>query len=114
VRLRPDEPLRPEWVRLLEARYPGSTVVPVGRAALGLMALLQSWRSTRPACKVAVSGAVCHEVILAVLEAGCEPLFCDVDVANGLVPESEWARARKLGAEVAVVVHLYGNPVVRS
>jgi hypothetical protein len=110
VRLRPDEPLRPEWVRLLEARYPGSTVVPVGRAALGLMALLQSWRSTRPACKVAVSGAVCHEVILAVLEAGCEPLFCDVDVANGLVPESEWARARKLGAEVAVVVHLYGNP----
>jgi hypothetical protein len=48
--------------------------------------------------------------VVAVLAAGCEPLFCDVDVTDGLVKESEWMRARSLGAEVAVVVHLYGNP----
>jgi hypothetical protein len=47
---------------------------------------------------------------VAVLAAGCEPLFCDVDVADGLVKESEWVRARSLGADVAIVVHLYGNP----
>jgi len=48
--------------------------------------------------------------LLAVLVAGCEPVFCDVDAADGLVPDSEWARARILGADVAIVAHLYGNP----
>jgi len=48
--------------------------------------------------------------LLAVLVAGCEPVFCDVDAADGLVPDSEWARARTSGADVAIVAHLYGNP----
>jgi dTDP-4-amino-4,6-dideoxygalactose transaminase len=59
---------------------------------------------------VALPGAMCHDVVVAVLAAGCEPVFCDIDVVDGLVKESEWARARSLGAEVAIVVHLYGNP----
>ena len=57
-----------------------------------------------------LSGAVCHDVVVAVLAAGCEPVFCDVDVSDGLVTEAEWIRARSLGADVAIVVHLYGNP----
>jgi hypothetical protein len=47
---------------------------------------------------------------VAVLAAQCEPIFCDVDPTDGLVTESEWSRARSLGAEVAIVAHLYGNP----
>jgi dTDP-4-amino-4,6-dideoxygalactose transaminase len=58
---------------------------------------------------VALPGAVCPDVLLAVMAAECEPLFCDVDVTDGLVPEREWVRARSAGAEVAIVVHLYGN-----
>jgi hypothetical protein len=84
--------------------------VRVGRGALGLMAALRCWPRRKDACRVAVSGAVCHDVVVAILAAGCEPFFCDVDPADGLVTEAEWRRARSLGADVAIVVHLYGNP----
>jgi len=50
-------------------------------------------------------------VLLAVLAAGAEPFFCDVDESTGLVTDTEWARARASGANVALVVHLYGNPL---
>lgn len=59
---------------------------------------------------MALPSAVCHEVVVAVLAARCEPVFCDVDPSDGLVQDSEWSRARSLGADVAIVVHLYGNP----
>ena len=85
--------------------------MPVSRAALGLRVLLEQWREEHGAARVALSAAVCHEVVLAVLAAGCEILFCDVDPGDGLVPEKEWARARSSGADVALVIHLYGNPV---
>jgi len=84
-------------------------VLSVGRAALGLAAVLRCWTRDRAARRVAVQAAVCHEVILAILAAGCEPVFCDIDPAVGLTLESEWARARALGADIALVVHLYGN-----
>ena len=47
---------------------------------------------------------------MAVLAARCEPIFCDVDPADGLVMQAEWSRARALGANAAIAVHLYGNP----
>jgi len=93
----------------LEQMFPGERAILVGRAAFGLVAALTAWRGGRPNCRVAMPAAICHEVLLAVLAAGCEPVFCDIDVADGLVPETEWTRARALGAEVAIVVHLYGN-----
>jgi hypothetical protein len=92
-----------EWFRVERA-------VLVGRAALGLRAALGVWYARRPGSRVALPGAICPEVLLAVLAAGCEPIFCDVDVADGLVPDAEWARARTLGADAAIVTHLYGNP----
>jgi len=97
-------------MRVLEARFSVPRAIPASRAALGLLAVLQCWRHRRGSSRVALPGAVCQEVVLAVLAAGCEPVFCDVDVADGLVTENEWQRARALGADVAIVVHLYGNP----
>lgn len=87
----------------------GLSVVPVSRAALGLIAVLRSWKREIDECVVAMPAAVCHDLVAAVLEAGGRPFFCDVNPANGLVPESEWVRARQAGASVALVVHLYGN-----
>lgn len=99
-----------ELAGALEARFNVAHAIPVSRAALGLVAVLRCWRQAHAACGVAVGGAVCHEVVLAVLAAGCEPVFCDVEPLDGLVPEAEWVKARSRGAKVALMVHLYGNP----
>lgn len=97
-------------MRALEERFAVRRAIPASRAALGLLAVLEHWRGNRQDCRVALPGAICHEVVLAVMAAGCEPIFCDVDVADGLVKAAEWKKARAAGAEVAIVVHLYGNP----
>jgi hypothetical protein len=93
----------------LESTFGVARAISVNRAALGLVAVLRCWRRQHPQCRVAVSAAVCHDVIVAIQAAGCEIVFCDIDVATGLVGEREWRRARASGADVAVVVHLYGN-----
>jgi hypothetical protein len=108
--LRIEEPFPEQLRRVLEHRFGVARAVQVGRAALGLEVVLRSWRKQRKVCRVALPGAICHEVVVAVLAADCEPIFCDVNPADGLVPESEWLRARSLGADVALIVHLYGNP----
>src|SRR5579859_649547 len=91
--------------RNLEAEYGAAQALPAGRAALGLIAVLEAWKGSGN--RVALPAAVCHQVVSAVLAAGCEPFFCDVDPSDGLVPEQEWQRARAAGASVALVVHLY-------
>ncbi|MSP73684.1 MAG: DegT/DnrJ/EryC1/StrS aminotransferase family protein, partial [Myxococcales bacterium] len=88
-------------------------VVPVGRASLGIAAVLLAFRG-QGTLKVAVSAAVCQDVIAAVLLAGASPLLCDVELETGLVPSSEWIRARAAGARAAIVVHLYGNAAETS
>jgi dTDP-4-amino-4,6-dideoxygalactose transaminase len=105
-----EAPPRGALAGALERQFGVERAVPVGRAALGLSVVLDHWRERRGGCRVALPGAICHEVVVAVLAAKCEPIFCDVDPADGLVTESEWWRARSLGADVAIVVHLYGNP----
>ncbi|NTV11157.1 MAG: DegT/DnrJ/EryC1/StrS aminotransferase family protein, partial [Zoogloea sp.] len=97
--------------RKLECDFGAARALPAGRAALGLMAVLRCWTGQGNSRRVALPASVCHDVVAAVLGAGCEPLFCDVSPTDGNVPEAEWARARGAGAAVAVVVHLYGNPV---
>lgn len=94
----------------LESTFEASRAVIVNRCALGLVAVLRCWRHARPKGRVAVGGAICHDVVVAVRAAGCDIVFCDVDIETGLVTQSEWERARAAGADVAVVVHLYGNP----
>ena len=94
---------------ILEMHGGSAQVVPVGRAALGLIAALRAFKTKHGACLVAMPGAVCHDVLVAVMEAGHRPFFCDVNPEDGLVPQSEWVRARELGSSIAIVVHLYGN-----
>ena len=81
-------------------------IVPAGRGSLGICAALRAWDKTGI---VAVSSAVCQDVIAAILMADWVPFFCDVDPSTGLTKQTEWARAREVGAKAAIVVHLYGN-----
>lgn len=100
--------------RRLESDFDVARAIPAARAALGLMAVLKSWVEAGNAGRVAMSASVCHDVVAAVLGAGCEPVFCDINPVDGNVLEQEWARARSAGATVALVVHLYGNPADMS
>lgn len=97
--------------RHLEAMFEVEVALPVPRAALGLMAALLAWVKCGHAPAVALCANVCHDVVAAVSAAGCRPIFLDLDPATGLVPSEEWTRGRAAGASVALVVHLYGNPV---
>lgn len=94
----------------LESEFKVERAIPVARAALGLMACLESWVEAGNIGRVALCANVCHDVVAAVLGAGCTPIFLDINPINGLVPIEEWARARREGASVALIVHLYGNP----
>jgi len=96
--------------RRLENDFNSVRALPAARAALGLMAVLRCWVDAGNVARIALSASVCHDVVAAVLGAGCEPVFCDIDPADGNVLDQEWARARVAGASVALVVHLYGNP----
>lgn len=96
--------------RRLENDFHVARALPAARAALGLMAVLRCWVAAGNAGRVALSASVCHDVVAAVLGSGCEPVFCDIDPADGNVLEKEWGRARAAGASAALVVHLYGNP----
>ncbi len=95
--------------RLIEALqnlFEVDDAVPVGRGALGIYAALKAWGGTGG---VAIQANVCHDIIAAILMAGRQPIFCDVDPATGHATTTEWVRARSLGADAAIVVHLYGN-----
>lgn len=105
---------RQELERVIADQFGVPRVVSVGRAALGLYAVLRCFKSGRNDLLVALSPAVCHDVVVAIRAAGAIPVFCDVDATTGLVPSDEWIRARVLGATVAIVVHLYGNPADMS
>ena len=93
------------------AEYGAVVAMRVPRASLGLLATLRAWVARGHEPKVALCANVCHDVVASVLGASCRPLFLDLDPATGQVTSTEWARARAAGASVALVVHLYGNPV---
>lgn len=96
--------------RRLENDFDCARAIPAARAALGLMAVLRCWVDMGNVARIALSANVCHDIVAAVIGAGCEPVFCDIDPADGSVLDQEWARARAAGVAIALVVHLYGNP----
>lgn len=96
--------------KLLQSDYSVSSAIPVGRASFGLLAVLRTWCALGNSPLVALCANVCQDVVAAVFESGCSPIFLDVDPCTCQVPLAEWERAHQLGASVAIVVHLYGNP----
>ena len=59
--------------------------------------------------RVAIPASVCLNVPLAVLYAGCQPVYCDVDPSDlGISPKSLERHIDEVRAVVAV--HAYGNP----
>lgn len=95
--------------RRLENAFNVKRALPAGRASLGLMAVLLTWQQAGKKGRVAMPANVCHDVVSAVLGSGCEPIFCDIDSLDGNVAEGEWKRARLNGANIALMVHIYGN-----
>ncbi len=77
-----------------------------GRA--GLHVLLKSL-SLPAGSKVGVPLFVCEAVFEAVVHAGCQPVFLDVDPETMILPASQLDRQDAVAAVVAV--HLFGNPV---
>jgi dTDP-4-amino-4,6-dideoxygalactose transaminase len=88
VRLPIEVSPREQLARALEHGFDVARAVPVGRAAHSLAVGLECWRKQRQVCRVVLPGAICHEVVVAVLTAGSEPVFCDVNPNDGLVQAS--------------------------
>lgn len=98
---------------MLEHRLTGLTgrteAVMVGRAASGLSSLLSIWKEQGVRQKIALPSLLCQSPLAAVLHAGWEPVFCDIDADTGNVPLNEWMRVVELGVHAVLFVHLYGN-----
>src|SRR6266566_2425388 len=77
-----------------------------GRASLYL--LLKSI-GLRPGSLIGVPLFVCDAVFEAIVRAGHQPVFLDVDPATMIVTPSQLPARRSIDALVAV--HLFGNPV---
>jgi len=71
-----------------------------------------------PGSLVAVPALTAPPTAVAVLRAGCRPLFVDVDPVTLLMPPSAVAQAAAQGARAVIPVHLYGNvcdmPAIRA
>ncbi|MFC1747409.1 DegT/DnrJ/EryC1/StrS family aminotransferase [Pseudomonadota bacterium] len=88
-----------------------NSAVTVGRAAWSIVILLSIWqRNTHSGkCRVALPSFLCQSPLVAVLLAGWEPEFCDVDPETGNVSLDEWRRVIDSGVEAVLYVHLFGN-----
>lgn len=86
-----------------------SEAIAVGRAVWGLFTLLSIWRKKSIPQKIALPSFLCQSPLVAVLRAGWEPVFCDVDPETGNVSATEWQRVIDSGIHAVLFVHLFGN-----
>lgn len=86
-----------------------SEAVAVGRAAWGLYTLLSIWKKGNLPQKIALPSFLCQSPLAAVLLAGWEPEFCDVELETGNVSVVEWQRVIDSGVQAVLFVHLFGN-----
>lgn len=68
----------------------------------------------RPGAKVALPALTAPPTAVAVLRAGCIPVFVDVDERTLTLDPVGLDHAASLGASALVPVHLYGNPCVMA
>ena len=83
--------------------------ISLGRAALGLKLLLEAWKVEGKYQKIALPSFLCQSPLAAILAAGWEPVFCDIDILTANVNKSEWNRILDLGVDAILFVHLFGN-----
>lgn len=81
----------------------------MGRAAWGLFTLLSIWKRENKLQRIALPSFLCQSPLAAVLLAGWQPEFCDVDPETGNVSDSEWQRVIDSGVHAVLFVHLFGN-----
>ena len=79
-----------------------------GRASHSIYTLLCILREVKKN-KIAIPTIVCQSILSAVIEAGWEPYFCDIDIRTGNVPLNEFKLAYKKGVRFFLHVQLYGN-----
>jgi dTDP-4-amino-4,6-dideoxygalactose transaminase len=94
----------------LQSIFGGRYAVPVGRAAWGIAVLLKVLSRRGREQKIALPSFLCQSPLAAVLLAGWQPHFCDIDPETGLVSLAEIKRAVHEGVEAMLIVHLFGNP----
>jgi dTDP-4-amino-4,6-dideoxygalactose transaminase len=85
--------------------------VALGRGTWALALVLRAIGERVRRRRLALPSFLCQTPLAGLLAAGWEPLFVDVDPATGLVPDTEWQEAARLGAGAMMPVHLFGNPV---
>lgn len=83
--------------------------IAVGRAAWGLFSLLSIWKRGNKSQRIALPSFLCQSPLAAILLAGWQPEFCDVDLETGNVSVAEWGRAIDSGVNAVLFVHLFGN-----
>lgn len=86
-----------------------AVAVAVGRAAWGLYILLSIIKKKYSSNRIAIPSFLCQSPLAAVLMAGWEPVFCDVDINTGNVSVAEWNRVIDLGVDAILFVHMFGN-----
>src|SRR5579885_330830 len=94
-------PITRDLDRAIAQIFHAGKVIFAARAALGLLAVLESWPERQGFCKLALRTGVCHEVVVALIAWGGESIFCVDDPSDGLVPAAEWLRARSIDAIAA-------------
>ena len=65
-------------------------------------------RSTGTTGRVLIPAYTCSRVVYAVLAAGDQPQFIDVDPASGSLDSDKLGRALRYGAKAVVLTHLFG------
>jgi dTDP-4-amino-4,6-dideoxygalactose transaminase len=93
-----------------QAYFGRQHAVAVGRGTWAISLILNAIGKKVHRKVIALPSFLCHTPITAVLWQGWQPLFVDVDLETGLVPDSEWAKAADMGAGAMMLVHLFGNP----
>lgn len=99
-----------QFEQKLADRFQRPGAVALGRAARGLKLLLRLWRREGRRNRIALPTFLCQSPLAAVVSAGWEPVFCDVDLNTGNVPMAEWLRVLELGVDAVLTVHLFGMP----
>lgn len=96
-------------VKELRKLFPHSVPLVVGRAASALFVAFAAVRRVFGVGEVIVPATICPEVPLAVLYAGLQPRFCDVELDTFCMSERTVRECLSPKTRAILVVHLFGK-----